>query len=56
MERYADAPMDHADATLVAAAEALDTATAFTLDRRGFTTYRLPRGKRFTVNPPPATR
>lgn len=40
MERYADMPMDYADATLVLLAEALDVSDVLTLDRRGFSTYR----------------
>jgi len=40
MEKYADTPMDFADATLVLLAEALDVHEILTLDRRGFSTYR----------------
>ncbi len=40
MERYHDAPMDFADATLVLLAEALDVHEILTLDRRGFATFR----------------
>ena len=47
MERYRDVPMDYADATLVALAEELDADTVFTLDRRGFSTYRLGRRRPF---------
>jgi predicted nucleic acid-binding protein len=43
MEKYADTPMDFADATLVLLAEALDVHQIVTLDRRGFTTYRTRR-------------
>ena len=43
-EKYADLPVDFADASLIAAAEALDTIRVFTLDRRDFTTYRIRRG------------
>jgi predicted nucleic acid-binding protein len=51
IRKYADVPMDYADATLVALAEELATAEVFTLDRRGFTTYRW-RGRRpFHVHP-----
>ena len=45
MEQYADHPMDLADASLVAAAEALRTRKVFTLDRDDFSTYRLRRGR-----------
>jgi uncharacterized protein len=46
MELYADHPMDLADASLVAAAEALSTRKIFTIDRSDFETYRLRRGHR----------
>ena len=51
MECFGDLPMDYADASLVAAAEALDISTVFTLDRRGFGTYPRARGARFTLVP-----
>jgi hypothetical protein len=44
MEKYEDVPMDFADATLVSLAEEMDVVEIFTLDRRGFGTYRI-RGK-----------
>ena len=46
MQRYADAPMDLADASLVTAAEVLDLRKVLTLDRRDFSTYRIRRGHR----------
>jgi len=46
MELYADRPMDLTDASLVAAAEALDTRKIFTIDRDDFETYRVRRGHR----------
>ncbi len=46
MERYADHPMDLADASLVTAAEALGTRRVFTIDRKDFETYRVRRGHR----------
>ena len=46
MERYIDHPMDLADASLVAAAEALGARRIFTIDRRDFETYRVRRGHR----------
>jgi predicted nucleic acid-binding protein len=50
MAKYKDMPMDLADATLVAAAEALGLTRIFTLDR-DFQVYRW-RGKRkFEVIP-----
>jgi len=51
MDRYADVPMDYADATLVALAEALGTSRVFTTDRRGFAAYRLPGRRRFALQP-----
>ena len=51
MERYRNVPMDFADATLVALGEELDTDRVFTLDRRGFSTYRMNRRKPFCVIP-----
>jgi uncharacterized protein len=47
MEVFADHPMDLADASLIAAAEALGIMQIFTLDRRGFGTYRIRRGHRY---------
>lgn len=46
MEQYADHPMDLADASLIVAAEALNTRKIFTVDRRDFTAYRILRGHR----------
>lgn len=40
MQQYQDVPMDYADATLVVLAEELGTNQIFTLDKRGFSTYR----------------
>ncbi len=45
MEKYADTPMDFADATLVLLAEALDLVDILTLDRRGFSVYRTRTGR-----------
>jgi hypothetical protein len=44
MRRYENVPMDFADATLVAAAEAITAQRVFTLDRKGFDVYRVRRG------------
>jgi predicted nucleic acid-binding protein len=49
MNRYADTPMDFADATLVLLAEDIGVIDIFTLDRRGFSTYRTSRGKAFRL-------
>ncbi len=46
MEQYRDHPMDLADASLIALAEAIPTRKVFTLDRNDFSTYRLRRGHR----------
>lgn len=51
MNRYQDVPMDYADATLVALAEELETNQVFTLDRRGFSTYRFRGKKPFQIYP-----
>jgi predicted nucleic acid-binding protein len=46
MIRYADHPMDLADASLVALAENMKSRTIFTIDRRDFSTYRIRQGHR----------
>ncbi len=46
MEQYADHPMDLADASLLAAAEALHTRKIFSIDRNDFAAYRVRRGHR----------
>lgn len=51
MERYRNVPMDFADATLVVLGEELETEEVFTLDRRGFSVYRLNRRKAFHIIP-----
>ncbi len=51
MEKYDDVPMDYADATLVVLAQELDVHEIFTLDRRGFSTYRMSRNRGFTIYP-----
>ena len=49
IERYADRPMDLADASLVVAALKTGCAKVWTLDRADFETYRLPSRKHFTL-------
>lgn len=49
MGRYADTPMDFADATLVLLADALEEYEILTLDRRGFATYRTDGGNAFRL-------
>ncbi len=51
MEKYRNIPMDFADATLVVLAEELETEWVFTLDRRGFSVYRMRRNRAFRVIP-----
>ena len=51
MEKYRHVPMDYADATLVALGEELGTGLVFTLDRRGFSAYRLNQRKPFKLLP-----
>ena len=51
MRKYRDLPMDFADGTLVALGEELQTDTVFTLDRRGFSVYRLHGKKPFQIIP-----
>lgn len=46
MEQYGDHPMDLADASMLVAAEALNTRHIFTVDRRDFAAYRIRRGHR----------
>jgi hypothetical protein len=47
MQRYANVPMDLADASLVTAAEVLNARKIFTIDRKDFTIYRIRRGHRY---------
>lgn len=49
MRKYADVPMDFADATLVLLAQELVVADILTLDRRGFSTFRFGGHKRFQL-------
>lgn len=51
MIRYRDVPMDYADATLVALGEELGTDLVFSLDRKGFSAYRLDRRRPFRIVP-----
>ena len=48
---YRALPMDFADATLVALAEQQDITEIFTLDRRGFETYRVNGRKSLVIYP-----
>ncbi len=51
MRTYADAPMDYADASLVALAGRLGIHRVFTFDRRGFASYRATHGRSFEIIP-----
>jgi predicted nucleic acid-binding protein len=51
LDKYADLPMDFADATLVALAEELDCASVFTTDRADFSVYRIKGRKPFRILP-----
>jgi predicted nucleic acid-binding protein len=51
MEKYKDIPMDFADATLVALAEEMVITEIFTLDVKGFNTYRIHGRKTFRLWP-----
>ena len=51
MSRYADRPMDFADATLVYLAKREALSTIFTVDQADFNTYRLEGRRRFRVVP-----
>jgi predicted nucleic acid-binding protein len=51
MAKYADLPMDLADATLVRVAARDRIGRVFTLDRRDFSVYRLPGRRRLTIVP-----
>jgi len=47
MEKYADSPMDFADASLVVAAQCLDINRVFTIDRGDFLVYKIASGHGF---------
>lgn len=51
IRRFRDIPMDYADATLVVVADAVMLRQVFTLDRRGFRSYRRRDGKTFELFP-----
>lgn len=52
MMRYADRPMDFADATLVRLAERESLSMIFTVDHDDFETYRIKGRTRFRIVPP----
>jgi predicted nucleic acid-binding protein len=49
MNKYANTPMDFPDATLVWTAEQTGTDKVLTLDRRGFSTFRFGKNRRFKL-------
>lgn len=49
MGKYADVPMDFPDATLVWTAEMAGADAILTLDRRGFSSFRFRRNRRFRL-------
>jgi predicted nucleic acid-binding protein len=51
MRKYANRPMDFADAALVRVAEREGLRRIFTVDRRDFAVYRIHGGSRFTIIP-----
>jgi predicted nucleic acid-binding protein len=51
MVRYADRPMDFADATLVHLARRESISVVLTIDHNDFETYRIGSKKRFTILP-----
>jgi len=51
MKKYHDLPMDLADATLIAVAEAENISTIFTLDHKDFRIYKKEQGKHFRLLP-----
>ena len=51
MAEYADRPMDFADATLVHLGARERLSVVFTIDHDDFSTYRLPKRKKFTILP-----
>jgi len=53
MKKFADLPMDFADATLVVLGEDLGTDLVFTTDHRDFSVYRAKGQRRFQLLPPP---
>ena len=55
MKKYADLPMDFADATLVVLGEDLGTDLIFTTDHRDFSVYRAKGQRRFQILPPPTS-
>jgi predicted nucleic acid-binding protein len=51
MKKYADLPMDFADATLVCLATQTGMQNIVTFDKKDFAIYKLPKKKSFTIMP-----
>lgn len=51
LQKFADLPMDFADATLVHVAGREDIREVFTLDRKDFSVYRAARGRALRIVP-----
>lgn len=51
MKKYADLPMDFADATIVCLAAETSIQNIVTFDRKDFAIYKLPKKKSFTIMP-----
>ena len=51
MKKYADLPMDFADATIVGLATETGLQDIITFDKKDFTTYKLPKKKSFKIMP-----
>ena len=51
MKKYADLPMDFADATIVCLATETRIQNVITFDRKDFSIYKLPKKQRFAIMP-----
>ena len=51
MKKYADLPMDYADATMVCLATETRIQNVITFDRKDFAIYKLPKKQSFTIMP-----
>ena len=51
MNKYADLPMDFADATIVSLATETGIQRIVTFDKKDFSIYKLPKKKNFTIAP-----
>ncbi len=51
MKKYADLPMDFADATIVCLATETGMHNMVTFDKKDFAIYKLPKKKNFTIMP-----